>query len=275
MLCPLWSAVPQTPLCHALSSSSPSATETRPLCSEDVFMLTPLCLLTGALMLTGKLTRHHLKLRNVSARLTGVAWGRKQFLQNRLILNNWFGWLIIEISSYVNYVQLNQANTNSLFLSFFLFLSSSPFSTCLCLPVHSHYLYGHMLAAFWEWYAKSGERDLGARGGRPHCWSLFVAQPHLAPFTSHPSLGHVQYRGQLWPLNSWERSLAALAALKETRPGLSHFTPVLPVALLLWCCAPAPLVSAVGSCPSSYSLNVAKSKPILLCYHVLGNTLVG
>lgn len=78
MLCPLWSAVPQTPLCHALSSSSPSATETRPLCSADVFMLTPLCLLTGALMLTGKLTRHHLKLRNVhlSALLTGVAWGR-------------------------------------------------------------------------------------------------------------------------------------------------------------------------------------------------------
>lgn len=72
----------------------------------------------------------------------------------------------------------------------------------------------------------------------------FVARPYLPSFTSHISFGHVQYRGQLWPLNSWECSLATLAAVKETHPCFSQFTPVLPVALLLWCCAPALLVSA-------------------------------
>lgn len=100
---------------------------------------------------------------------------------------------------------------------------------------------------------------LGESGLHP-----FVTQPHLPSFTSHLSFGHVQYRGQLWPLNSWECLLAALTAVKETHPSLSQFTPVLPVALLLWCCAPAPLVSAVGSCPGSNSLTTAKSKPVFL-----------
>lgn len=109
-------------------------------------------------------------------------------------------------------------------------------SSFLSFPVHSHYLYGHMLAAFWEWYAKSGEEK---------SWVL-VAHPHLPPFTSHLSFGHVQYRGQLWPLNSESADRAALAAVKETHPCLTQFTPVTPVALLLWCCAPALLVSDVG-----------------------------
>lgn len=135
-----------------------------------------------------------------------------------------------------------------------------------------------MLAAFWEWYAKSGEGDLGARGeggGVDFTAGPFVAQPHLPPFTSHLSFGHVQYRGLTLIFELRECSLAALAAVKETRPGLSQFTPVLPVALLLWCCAPAPLVSAVGSRPGSNSLNMAKSKAIFLRRHVLGNTRVG
>lgn len=42
------------PLCA--TSSSPGAPETWPLGCSDLFMLTTLCLLTGALMLTGKLT---------------------------------------------------------------------------------------------------------------------------------------------------------------------------------------------------------------------------
>lgn len=128
-----------------------------------------------------------------------------------------------------------------------------------CPLVHSHYLYGHMLAAFWEWYAKSGEGHLGARGvGVGFTTSPFAAQPYLPTFTSHFSFGHVQYRGLTLTFELWECSLAALAAVKETHPGLSQFTLVLPVALLLWCRVPAPLVSAVGSCPGSNSLNMSK-----------------
>ena len=57
-----------------ISSSSPGAPETRPLGRADLFMLTSLCLLTGALMLTGKLTNHYLVLLNsqVSALLTSI-----------------------------------------------------------------------------------------------------------------------------------------------------------------------------------------------------------
>ena len=128
---------------------------------------------------------------------------------------------------------------------------SSFLSDFLSLPVHSHYLYGHMLAAFWEWYAKSGEGVLGATAGGGRCLHPFrrPASPptlHLSPLLRTRAIQRPFLTFELW-----ECSLAALAAVKETHPCLSRFTPVLPVALLLWCCAPAPLVSAVGSCPGS------------------------
>lgn len=48
----------QTSMCHIFSSSSLGAPETRPLSCADLLMLTYLCLLTGALMLTGKMTKN-------------------------------------------------------------------------------------------------------------------------------------------------------------------------------------------------------------------------
>lgn len=95
MLCPLCPAVLKTPLYHVLSSSSSGAPETRPLGSADLFMLTPLCLLTGALMLTGKLTKHHLKLLNLQH--CPAVWhdaGMRQHLYQANVLiwvSGWFG----------------------------------------------------------------------------------------------------------------------------------------------------------------------------------------
>lgn len=82
-----------------------------------------------------------------------------------------------------------------------------------------------MLAAFWEWYAKSGEEDLGTpAGGRGGVvGGLSPLLPSLPiPFISLLSFGLVQYRGQLWPLNSeGAQWLAALAAVKEAHTCLN------------------------------------------------------
>lgn len=119
------------------------------------------------------------------------------------------------------------------------FWSSSPFflsSSTFSLPIRTHAC-GLLRVICQIWRRSPGWQWGGV-------FLPFVARPYLPSFTSHISFGHVQYRGQLWPLNSWECSLATLAAVKETHPCFSQFTPVLPVALLLWCCAPALLVSA-------------------------------
>lgn len=136
----------------------------------------------------------------------------------------------------------------------FFILYSSFLPLSFSSAVHSHYLYGHMLAAFWEWYAKSGKVVQGAtkEGGRGcDLQPPFLSPgPHLPPFTSHLSFGHVQYRGQLWPLNFRECPSVALAAVKgDSSPSLPSLPPVLPVALLLsvlCSCSPGLLVSAVG-----------------------------
>lgn len=122
------------------------------------------------------------------------------------------------------------------------FLSSSAFS----LPIRTHAC-GLLRVICQIWRGSPGCH----RGGGGRCLHPFrrPASPptlHLSPLLRTRAIQRPFLTFELW-----ECSLAALAAVKETHPCLSRFTPVLPVALLLWCCAPAPLVSAVGSCPGS------------------------
>lgn len=87
---------------------------------------------------------------------------------------------------------------------------------------------------------------------------------HLSPLTFLSDMCNTE--AWLWPSNSESADQAALAAVKETHPCLTQFTPVTPVALLLWCCAPALLVSDVrGSRPGS---DPTRSGPIFLCHYV-------
>lgn len=151
-----------------------------------------------------------------------------------------------------NNQQIDQTQTNLCRQKINLSLSSSLFSTSLFLPVHSHYLYGHMLAAFWEWYAKSGGEVLGRPALPPTL--------HLSSFLRTRAIQRPALTFELWECSFGSSRCCKRRLAAPLPPSLSQFTPVLPVALLSWCCAPALLVSAAGFLSRLWSLGPSPNR---------------
>ncbi len=136
---------------------------------------------------------------------------------------------------------------------------------CFCyplisLPVHSHYLYGHMLAAFREWnMPKSGDTLKGWGTGKPP--PLPCPQQHQS-FLGHRAIeGARKMNFELWTRGTYRREFSPYHSFPSNPSSI-----VFVVVVLNWCtwpCSLSVLYSAPLGVPMAFYY--IRLSPLWLC----------